>query len=294
MRRRKASKIYSVDPHHPLPPEDFPAPAPGTGEVIALLAEEGPRAHGWPARFAAELAARWSAEGLPVLLVDGDLSGASLHEHVNQENDEGVTDLIFFGASRERVMREVADGGHLFVPSGTVVADPESAYKDPRWSVLLSEAKDSGSVLLLFLPEESAAVSELVAEAQRVIRFTWDPPEGAVDGDSVVVYSSAGEVPLSSGPGIRSGSRASADTTATREGDTGVAAVAPAAGDESKGRKTKESKRSRVPILLLVLFLVIAVGLGLAWFGYVTIPGLPFGPSSSSVGPDPLIRLAGN
>ena len=264
MRRRIPANVYSVALDHPLPPEDLPIPQPDTGEVIALLAEEGPRSHGWSARLAVELAARWARADVKVLLADGDFSGASLHELLGEENDEGMADIILYGASRERVAREVGESGHLFVPSGTVVADPESTYADPRWSTVLSETRSSNTVFLLYLPAESSGVSGLVAEANRVIRLASGPPTADLDPDVTVIHGSGGEAPPkeTAPPTVR------------------------------VGRKAPTSKRRASPLFLLALLILVVAVLALAWFGYIDVPGLT--PSSSSpIGPAFLNGLAG-
>ena len=119
MKSRSFTHVFQIDPSRPVPPEALRRPSGDPPEVIALLAEEASRRHGWPARFSAELAKRWATDDIPLLLADADLSGASLHELFDATNDEGVSDLIAFGASAERVIREVAEGAHQFIPSGT-------------------------------------------------------------------------------------------------------------------------------------------------------------------------------
>lgn len=280
MKGRTPVNVYSVALDDPLPPEDLPIPQPDTGEVIALLAEEGPRSHGWSARLAVELAARWARADVKVLLADGDFSGASLHELLGEENDEGMADIILYGASRERVAREVGESGHLFVPSGTVVADPESTYADPRWSTVLSETRSSSTVLLLYLPAESSGVSGLVAEADRVIRLASGPPTADLDPDVTVIHSSGGKAPPSEPASATPAGPRSSESTDAESPTVRV------------GRKGPTSKK-RVSLLFLLALLILVVSvLALAWFGYINVPGLT--PSSSSpIGPAFLNGLAG-
>ena len=268
MKERIPSNVHAVDPQNPLLPEDFPTPPADTAEVIALLVEDAPRAQGWSVRVAVELAGRWGAD-TKVLLVDGDLSGAALHEAVGAGNEEGVADLILYGASRERVQREVRDGNHFFVPAGTAVADPENVYRDPRWSAVFSEARESGTLMLLYLPAQTDGVPELAATADRVIRMTSGPPTDELDPDVVVIHSLPGEDPTSQ-----------AAPAAQKEAPSPAGPI-----DVLVGPKPPPSKRRVAPTLLLILLIIIAVALALAGFGYITIPGLPEGFPSFSIQP---------
>ncbi len=279
MKRRAPANMYSIALDNPLPPEDFPIPQPDTGEVIALLAEEGPRSHGWSARLAVELAARWSREDVKVLLADGDFSSPSLHELLGEENDEGVADLILYGASCERVAREVGEGKQLFVPSGTVVADPEGAYADPRWARVFSEMRGSSTVLLLYLPAEFGGVSGLVAEADWVIQLALDPPTADVDPDVTVIHSSGGEAPLSETvpvPAMGAGVRSSTEST---DVESPVTRVVPK-GPTSKRRVAPPLGDAQERLFFVVLFILIVIVLALAWYGYITVPGLTLSSSS--------------
>ncbi len=241
--------------------------------MVALLAEEGPRRHGWPARLAVRLATRWSDAEHEVLLADGDLSDAPLHQVVGGSNEEGLADVILYGASWTRVAKEVGDGSYRFVPSGTVVADPESAYRDPRWSAVLSGARGAGSVLMLYLPAESAGAGRLASEADRVIRLTSGPPTEKPEPEVTVIHDL--------GPSDREGARA-------KEGESPssvpaeVPGVAATEAEEGSGGRPGigeqvSARRFLLPIVLTFVILLVFVALLLALLGYVTIPGISFG-----------------
>ena len=254
-------------------------PTPDTGEVIALLVDEDAGSHGWPGRLAVHLANRWAEADLPVLLADGDLSGASLHQLVGMQNDEGVSDLILYGASNARVSQKLDDGGPLFVPSGTPVSDPEIAYLDPRWSVVISEMRTAGTVLLLYLPADSTGASDLAEEADRVIRLVSSPPDDP-DPDLVWVHVSGEDAHPDevasiegTGDGAQNRDQTSADTSVGGTPPTPVV---------SKDRGTKR----RVPLpVLLTLLVLIAVMIAMVWLGLIEIPGITVA-ASLSYGPD--------
>jgi hypothetical protein len=165
----------SVD--HDVPSVNLAPPTDGSGAVVALVADEGPRTHGWASRVAVSLAREWAGDGLKVFLADGDLDRPALHRILERENGEGVADAVVYGASPGRIGRPVPEGGFLFASAGTVVANLEEAWSHPRWAVLLDAFRESGSLLLLFLPAgEGDGLNALVGQADRVIWLADEAP----------------------------------------------------------------------------------------------------------------------
>lgn len=182
-----------------LPPVNVAPPTDGAGAVVALVADEGPRAEGWPARVAVSLAREWAADGLRVFLVDGDLERPALHGVIGQENGEGLADAVMYGASPGRIGRPVADGGFVFASAGTVVPDPVAAYAHPRWDALLDAFRESGSLLLLYLPAGDAT-GGLVDRADRVLRLTSEPPGSDPGLGHLYVHPAAGGEAVAESP----------------------------------------------------------------------------------------------
>ena len=299
MKSRSSTHVFQIDPSRPVPPEALIRPSGDPPEVIALLAEEASRRHGWPARFSAELAKRWATDDIPLLLADADLSGASLHELFDTTNDEGVSDLIAFGASAERVIREVAEGAHQFIPSGTAVANPEPIFRDARWSALLSEIRNSGRVVLLYLPAESAEAAELAASADRVIRLASGPPDASPEGNVTVVHvAHQEEAPTDwtdEEPSDAASTTASGGATSEAVGSTPGAV--PKAASTTKKKTSQPNRRSSLALMGALLMLLLVVIVVAVWLGYLEIPGiissaltslLGLGHFSDLAGPDPL------
>ncbi len=268
--------VYAVDPGHPLPPEELPSP--DGGEVIAVVVEEASRTRGWPARLAAGLAARWSEEHPGLVLADGDLSSASLHESLGASNGEGLTDFLLYGASRKRITRAIADGRHLFISSGTVVADPESAFRDARWSTLITETKQAGMILMLYLPADSDGAAALADGADRVIRLTAKPPEENEDARVTFIFSAGDSVAI--------------DEVAMPDSD-GLEGVG---ASPAPGRAKGPSLVSLLlgPFVLATLLLLLVILVLLALLGYFDIPGITSATwPLPEEGVDPFALLAG-
>jgi hypothetical protein len=264
----KKSRVFEVDADQPSPPDGLLASIAEGGEIIALLAEEGPRGNGWAARFAVELARTWSEGEARVVLADCDVSAASLHELVGEPNDEGITDLIVFGASAERVVRSVEDGDLRFVPSGTVVADPDGALADARWSMVLSDFRSSGDTLLLYLPAELPGAAMLSGHADRLIQLAPAPPEGRLDKRTTVVHA---EAEYARSQAARVGAEDESDGSEGSE--SGPGDTAEGTEPEPPTEKPTPPKVSRAFLIALLLVLVIALFV-MAWLGLIEIPGI--------------------
>jgi hypothetical protein len=258
---RESSNVFSVDPAQPTPPEGLEAPEPGTGAVVAVLADQGARASGWSAPLAIALAAAWADDGSDVVLADGDLAGAELHALVGAENDEGVADVIVYGASMDRVLRPGSKHAAVqFVPAGTAVFELSIAYGHARWAALFSALRDARATLVLYLPAEAEGVSSLAEQADRVIRLVsgtptveWEAPTAVIcgppwDGETVAPEAA---VPT---PLAATGS-ATAREPLVR---TGVAPSGPAKGGRGK-------------VLLLILLVIALALLVAAALGYITL-----------------------
>ncbi len=183
------AQAYEVALRLPTVPEDLQPPAGDSGQVIALLADEASRAHGWSGRFALALAARWSSLERRVVLVDADVAAGSLHEVAGVPNNEGVGDLLRYGASSTRVTRKLSAIGPSLIPSGTVVSDPEEALCDSRWALLLDEFRSAAATLLLYLPAGSSGAAALADDADGVIRMVFGPPEGELAPGAVWIHA---------------------------------------------------------------------------------------------------------
>ncbi len=188
------SQIIPFDPGSPELPRGLFTPAADGGEVVVLLAEEGVRRSGWAGRATCTLAAAWSGTGGRVFLADGDVVEGGLNTLLGGEDGEGLSDAVTFGSSPARIARPIPEHGFLFAPAGTVVADPEGYFRNPRWPRLLRAFRESGATLVLYLPAEVPGVEALVSEGDRVIRLRG---EGGVrePGEYVLHPVDAGTAP---------------------------------------------------------------------------------------------------
>ena len=137
-----------------------------TGCVVLLVAPEIDRR--WGADVSLLVARGWAAKGRSVLLADASLEDPVLHESVDGTNDEGVSDVMLYGASVKRVARSVG-GGILFAPAGTPVGDAAEVLAHPKWDTVINGFQEAGAVLLLHLSAATTGARALLDQAAGVI-----------------------------------------------------------------------------------------------------------------------------
>ena len=150
-----------------------------TGCVVLLVAPEIDRR--WGADVSLLVARGWAAKGRSVLLADASLEDPVLHESVDGTNDEGVSDVMLYGASVKRVARSVG-GGIFFAPAGTPVGDAEEVLTHPKWDTVISGFREVGAVLLLHLSAATTGARALLDQAAGVIVVA----EGVGDVSSIL------------------------------------------------------------------------------------------------------------
>ena len=150
-----------------------------TGCVVLLVAPEIDRR--WGADVSLLVARGWAAKGRRVLLADASLEDPVLHESVDGTNDEGVSDVMLYGASVKRVSRSVG-GGIFFAPAGTPVGDAAEVLTHPKWDTVISGFREAGAVLLLHLSAATTGARALLDQAAGVIVVA----EGAGDVSSIL------------------------------------------------------------------------------------------------------------
>lgn len=286
------------DPDSGTLPESLSLTGESGGGVVLLMAEPSVRESGWGPRAAVALARTWSDQGVSVLLMDGDPSEPALHEILGRENGEGVTDAVLYGVSPDRMATPVEDG-FLFAPAGTVVAEPSSVLRHPRWSSVLTACRAAASTVVLYLPAGVPGVDSLAAHADHTLRLsdTGSAKEGGEDPGVRVLHPSVGaggpppEAPtawkqLASKPAAGAATAGRAGKPGSGEAGSDDSAGTPA----RKGSETRQKagglrprpvkRRASVWVLLLVLLLVGGI-LAAMWLGYIDVPGITRSPAAA-------------
>lgn len=156
-------------PVDPDVPPTLPDHGEGHGRIVAIVASERALAAGWAGHAAADLAQGWTAGGARVVLADAGIETPRLHDVVEIDNAEGLTDALLYGASVRRVARPVDGVGFFVVTAGTVVADPLEAFAHHRWANLARGFVDAGVTLVLFVPADEPGREAALREATDVV-----------------------------------------------------------------------------------------------------------------------------
>ena len=265
VKRNTPANAFEIDPIRFSLPEGLFTPDPGS--VVLVLAEERARTDGWAGRLAVDLATAWGAAGAQVVLADADIAGAPLHAILGEENGEGMSDHVLFGASLERVARPLSGRPFLFASAGTAVGDVEETLRSDRWASCFSAARESPTILVLYLPADSLGASTLPVVADRIVRLAAEAPADGPGADAKAVTFYPPAPPASKGSALPSG---------------GVPRLK--ALEAKKIAEVGRARRLTGFVVLAILVLILAV-LVAAWLGYFSVPGMSSGTASAVVTP---------
>ncbi len=137
--------------------------------ALLLVCGRSQRGSLWAQQAAIGLARALAGGPRPVVLVDLDFEGASLHERLNEANGEGLANALLFGASLERVTLRPAGEAFEFVPPGAFAPDPSELLTDPGWVRLLAELATRNALLLAWAPVGTPGLNVLAERIQAVV-----------------------------------------------------------------------------------------------------------------------------
>lgn len=152
----------AVTPFQPgsgaLPPALQAAIIESHSPILLLV---GPDAGDTAARVAIGLAETLAASSSGVILADASLRHGRLQELLDVENLEGLSDVLLFGASLDRVRTRPDTRSFDFVPTGPYVPDPSAVLESPRWDGIARSLRAAGERLFVFIPADSPGIGIL-------------------------------------------------------------------------------------------------------------------------------------
>jgi hypothetical protein len=128
--------------------------------VVILVDSEIDR--DWGAQASLAVAKKWAASGHRVILADGCLDRPVLHETVGVENGEGVSDMVLYGASAQRIAERVEDR-LMLAPAGTPVVEVAEVLKHVRWDMMINGCREAKATLVFHVSTGTPG-SEAMAE----------------------------------------------------------------------------------------------------------------------------------
>lgn len=148
--------------------------------AVLLVAGAKARARGWAAPASVAIAQGLALRGQRVVLCDLCFQEPELDNLLGLVGEEGMADLLLFGASMTRVARPVPDQAFHFVAAGTAVSDRE-LLESPKWSRLLAGFGKAEAVLVGYVAAEEVGVEKLAGRfGHAVILATEDEREDII------------------------------------------------------------------------------------------------------------------
>ncbi len=266
------------------------------GHIVALVAGAGAMKGGWVGEVTLGLAASWGvATGGRVVAADASFQEPCLHRAANVPLDEGLSDMLLWGGSLQRVARATERVGFV-VTAGTPIADGAAALRSERWGEVCEGFREAGVTLVVLVPVSEAGLPSVVREASDVVLLLApdEAPAGVLVEGTAKVRGSVGLSDAVDAPGeerVAALVGASRDVPADAPEDAEGVDVLDAAddplyrvpesrpakeGQEVRGAPAPRPSRGGGRIFALVavgVLLVIAV-LVAAFLGFVNVPGI--------------------
>ncbi len=134
--------------------------------VVILVDSEIDR--DWGAQASLAVAKRWAASGRRVILADACLDGPVLHKACGVENGEGVSDLVLYGASAQRITANV-EGGLVLAPAGTPVVQVADVLKHVKWDMVIRGCREAGATLVFHVSTGTPGAEAVTKRAEGVL-----------------------------------------------------------------------------------------------------------------------------
>ena len=139
----------------------------------------------WGARASLAVAKRWAASGRRIILADACLDGPTLHEAVGVENGEGVSDMVLYGASAQRITAHV-EGRLMLAPAGTPVTRVADVLEHDKWDVVIRGCREAGATLVFHVSTGTPGAEAMTKRAEGVLVLApaWRDVEDLLGGES--------------------------------------------------------------------------------------------------------------
>ena len=134
--------------------------------VVILVDSEIDRE--WGAQATLAVARNWAASGHRVILADGCLDHPILHETVGVENGEGVSDMVLYGASAQRIAGRIEER-LMLAPTGTPVVEVAAILEHVKWDMMISGCREAKATLVFHVSTGTPGANAMTARAEQVL-----------------------------------------------------------------------------------------------------------------------------
>jgi len=271
------SRVPAWTPFDPGSPPGLSEGGALAGRVVALVVGEGALRAGWAGEVALDLAASWgTATGGRVVTADAGFQAPCLRYAADLPPGEGLSDMLLWGGSLQRVARRDVRGGFV-VTAGTPIADGAAALGTPRWGELCAGCREAGVTLVVVTPASELGSAAIVEEASDVVLLVSpDEDAGSILAEGREKVRATLGVALRF-PGPVGAASATEPAGPPPSADGKVRGPIPSAvGEAEKPRRANTrpaSRPSRTVILATLLAVVIVIVLIVSLLGAVSPPG---------------------
>ena len=164
----------SWDPFDPGNLPELSAQTEGRGNLVVVVSTPSIRDAKWAVGAAVAVADGFSEEGRKVTVVDADLDLPSLHELMDADVGEGVVDLVDFGASANRVVRDAPGARYSFISTGSYAVDPEKVLESEIWRIFCEERVAAGHTIVVHITSGVPGIRAVLGPATDVVVLTSD------------------------------------------------------------------------------------------------------------------------
>jgi len=174
----------------PVLPEHAERP----GRLVAIVATRRAGENGWAMEAAVDMVRAWSESGRKVVLADTALADATLHECLDVDNAEGVTDTVVFGSSVRQVTKRSEGDAFFVITAGTASADSGAVLASERWERLSRDFVEAGVTLVSYVGAESDGKAAVLGLATDVVVLAESAQDAvsALDGSAAPVRAVIG------------------------------------------------------------------------------------------------------
>lgn len=122
----------------------------------------------WGAQASLAVAKKWAASGHRVILADGCLDRPVLHEAVGVENGEGVSDMVLYGASAQRIAGRIEDR-LMLAPAGTPVVEVAEVLKHVKWDMMINGCREAKATLVFHVSTATPGSEAMAQRAEGIL-----------------------------------------------------------------------------------------------------------------------------
>lgn len=264
----------------PVLPEHADRP----GRLVVVVATTKAQEDSWAINATVDIAKSWSEAGRRVVLADTVLGAPTLHECLQTDNTEGVTDTVLFGSSVRHVAKQTDLGGFFFITAGTAAADPAAVLASERWARVSRGFVEAGVTLVTYIGSKSDGKSVLLDMATDVVLLVRSTEDAwsALDGTPAPIRAVMGPAATTSSdmPPLddMAGALDPLEAVEEEEVDDDFAEPAHPAPEAtiigaSRAGSAPAAHGSRRSALLVLILLSLGI-VGAASLGWVQIPGI--------------------